>query len=67
MASDLHRRIVRSLSSGKVIDDCIVDDVSDAILHRKIPAVEDVRVELVMKDALAMYSRKGSDVVELYS
>ena len=67
VACDVHRRIVRSLSSGKVIDDCIVDDVSDAILHRKIPAVEDVRVELVMKDALAMYSRKGSDVVELYS
>ena len=26
---DVHRRIVRSLTTGKVIDDCIIGDISD--------------------------------------
>ena len=34
---DVYRRIVRSLTTGKVIDDCITDDVSDQQLRRNIP------------------------------
>ena len=63
----IHRRIVRSLSSGKVIDDCVIEDTADEVLRRELPEAEDLRVELVMRDALSMYQRKGSDVVELYS
>ena len=64
---DVHRRTVWSLSTGKVIDDCIPDDVSDEVLHRQMGYTDNIRVELVMKDALAMYHRIGSDVSEIYS
>ena len=67
IASDIHRRIVRSLSTGKVIDDCLVDDVADNMLKRKLIAPDNLRVELVMKQSLAMYQQKGCDVVELFS
>ena len=66
-ACDVHRRIVRDLNSGKVIDDCIVDDTPDEELFRYLEVETDIRVELVLKDALDMYARKGADVVELYS
>ena len=49
--SDICRRVVRSLSSGKVIDDCIVDDVGDKELRRKLPSADNVRVELTMRNA----------------
>ena len=67
VASDVHRRIVRSLTTGKVIDDCLTDDVGDAKLHRLLPGSDNVRVEHVMKKALSMYQRKGAEVVELFS
>ena len=54
-------------STGKVVDDCILGDVSDAILRRTIPKPDNIRVELIMRDALSMYQRKGADVAELYS
>jgi hypothetical protein len=64
---DDYRRVVRSLTTGEVIDDCIIGDVSDQILRRPIPKPDNIRVELIMHDALSMYQRKGADVVELYS
>ena len=64
---DVYRRVVRSLSTGKMIDDCIVEDVDDRVLRRPIPVPDDLRAELIMRDALSMYQRKGADVVELYS
>ena len=64
---DVYRRLVRSLSTGKFIDDCIVEDVDDRVLRRPIPVPDDLRVELIMRDALSMYQRKGADVVEVYS
>ncbi len=64
---DVHRRIVRSLRTGKIIDDCIVDDVKDDVLNRRLHKPEDVRVELIMKDAMRMYAVKGPDVVEIFS
>ena len=64
---DIHRRTIWSLSSGKVIDDCIVDDVPDRMLNWRMGEVDDIRVELVMKDALCMYNRKGADIAEVYS
>ena len=33
---EVHRRIVWSLSSGKVIDDCVIDEVPDEILYRRL-------------------------------
>ena len=54
------------MSKGRVIDDCIVDDVAE-VLNRWLLEPEDFRVELTMKDALDMYSRVGADVAEIYS
>jgi len=67
VASDVYRRVVRSLTTGKVIDDCIVGDVSDEQLRRRLPGPDNLRVELIMCEALAMYERQGADVVELFS
>ena len=64
---DVHRRIVRSLSTGKVTDDCIVDDVPDEVLHRRLIMPDNLRVELIMKDAVKMFEVKGSDVAEIFS
>ena len=58
---------MRSLAAGKVIDDCVVDDVTDSVLNRHLPYPEDVRIELTMKGALAMYEEKGADISEMFS
>ena len=55
---DVHKRIVRSLSAGKVIDECIVNDVPDEVLHRRLMVPDNLRVELVMKGALKMFEAK---------
>ena len=64
---DIHRRTTWSLSTGKMLDDCFPDDVADEVLHRDLGYTDDLRVELVMKDALSMYHRGGADVSEIYS
>ena len=64
---DVHLRTVWSLSKGRVIHDCIVDDVSDHELSKKLEEADDIRVELTMKGAMKMYNRIGADVSEVYS
>ncbi len=64
---DVHRRIVRNLNNGKVMDDCIIDDTPDEELFRELEYETDIRVELILKNALEFYQRKGADVVEIYS
>ena len=63
---DVHRRTVWSLSKGRVIDDCIVDDVSDEFLNCELDQEDDIRVELIMKGAESMYRKIGADVAEVY-
>ena len=64
---DVHRRTVWSLSKGRVVDDCIIDDVPDHMLNRYLEEPDDIRVELIMKQAVSMYMRKNAEVVEVYS
>jgi hypothetical protein len=64
---DVYKRVVRSLSSGKILDECIIDDVPDEILHRRLALPENIRVELIMKGALKMFEAKGSDGPEIFS
>ena len=64
---DVHRRVIRSLESGKVIDDCIIDDTPDHILNRHLKIPGDYRVELTMKGAMKLFTEKGPDVSEVYS
>ena len=52
---DIHRRIITSLSTGKVLDDGVVDEVSDEALHRPLRQPDNIRVELVMKGALKLF------------
>ena len=64
---DIFRRKVWSLSTGKVLDDCETDAISDDKLRRDIGKVDDIRVELTLKNALKLFERKGPDVVEIFS
>ena len=56
-----------SLSTGKVLDNCETDDISDDKFNRDIGKVDDIRVELTVKNALKLFERKGPDVVEIFS
>ena len=64
---DVHRRIIRSMTTGRVLDDCITDEVSDEKLHRALKQPDNIRVELVMKGALKMFNVVGPDVSETFS
>ena len=64
---EVQTRRTWDLSSGKMIDECQVEDVRDDWLHRKLDKNCDIRVELVLKNALSMYERKGPDVSEIFS
>ena len=65
--NDVYRRTVWDLKTGKLIDDCIVEDTPDEVLFRELPQETNVRVELVLKEAIGMYRREGADVVEVFS
>jgi len=64
---DIHSRRVWSLTTGTMIDEVEVDEVPDSVLHRKMGRVDNVRVELTLKNAVAMFERVGPDVAEIYS
>ena len=66
-ASDIHRRVIRSLVAGRTIDDCIIDNVPDKVLNWPLEKPEDIRVEVTMKGAMEMYKTKGAHVSEVYS
>ena len=51
---------------ARLLTNCIPDDVPEEILHREMKCTDDIRVELVMKDALSMYHRLGADVSDIY-
>ena len=52
---DVQRRTIRSLTTGKVIDDCVVEDMLEEVLHRRMRTVDSIRVELTIKGALRQY------------
>ena len=64
---DIQHRRVWSLTTGKLLDDCCIDDVPDAELHRELPQPDDVRVEVTLRSAIELFERKGPDVVEIFS
>ena len=64
---DVHSRKIWSLSTGKMIDDCVIDDTTDQMLGRELAAKDDIRVEVTLKNAVALFERKGPDVCEIYS
>ena len=46
---------------------CDVDNESDDRLRRKLGCVDDVRVELTLRNAIELFERKGPDVAEIFS
>ena len=64
---EVHRRTIRSLTTGTVIDDCVVEDTPEEVLRGRMKRADNIRVELTMKGALKMYEAKGADVSEVYS
>ena len=64
---DIQHRKIWNLTSGKVLDECYVDDVSDKWLHRELERPEDIRVEVTLRNAMEMFEKKGPDVVEIFS
>ena len=51
-----------SLTTGKVIDDCAIDDVPNANRNRYMNAPDDVRIEFNTKGALGLYEEMGMDM-----
>jgi hypothetical protein len=64
---DIHIRRIWSLSKGKLIDECEVEQTPDRTLHRELAEADDIRVELVLKGAQSLYMRSRPDVAEIYS
>ena len=57
---------MRDALTDQLINDCYIDDTTDADISRQLPQPRDVRVELVMRNAAKRYCTRGPDVVELY-
>ena len=64
---DVKTRRTWSLTTGKLIDEVDVENTPDRILNRPMKVKDDIRVELTLKGAMAMYERRGPDVAELFS
>ena len=64
---DVFHRKVWSLSTGKLVDECEIDSTVDSDLNREMDQVDDIRVELILKNATNLFERKGSDIVEILS
>ena len=56
---DIQRRRIWNLTTGKLIDDCDVENTTDEVLHRALPQRENIRVELILKNALKLFERMG--------
>ena len=50
-----------------MLDDCIIEGTADADLYQELAFEANIRVELVVKNALDLYKQEGADVVEIYS
>ena len=64
---DIHSQRIWSLPTGKMIDECVFDIITDQMLGRELASKDDIRVEVTLKNALALFGRKGPDVCEIYS
>ena len=62
----IHCRAIRSLSASKVLEDCIMDEVSDDVVHRPLKEDNNIMAGLTMNRARKLFEVKGPDVVEVY-
>ena len=64
---DIQHRKIGSLTTGKLLDECDIDDVPDDELNRELAEKDNIRVEVTLRNALALFERKGTDVAEIFS
>ena len=64
---DIQHRKVWSLNTGKLIDECDIDDVPDDELHRRLPEQDNIRVEVTLRNSIEVSERKGPAVCEIFS
>ena len=59
---DVHRRVVRSLSTGKVIDDCMFEIIFDDAPNRYLGHPDDLRVELPSWGNPKMFREENAEI-----
>ena len=64
---DVQSRLIRSLKTGRVLDECDIEDTPEEVMHRDMAEMQDIRVELTLKNALESYRMKDGDVAEIFS
>ena len=52
---DIYSRRRWSLSTGKMIDECVIDSTTDQMFGRELVSKDDIRVEVTLKNALALF------------
>ena len=65
-ACDNETRAVQCAVAGQVLDKCNVQDTPDRLLLRELPAPTGIVVELVVAEAMDMYTQKGLEVCEIF-
>ena len=69
--ADVQHRKIWSLSTGRLLDECDVDDTPDEVLHRKLNEPDDLRVEITLRNAMTLFERKrprrGGDLLSATS
>ena len=55
------------LPIGKVINDCMINEVQHAERNRHMSQPDDARIELIMKGPLAVHQEKGVDMSKIFS
>ena len=64
---DIQSRRIWSLTTGKLLDECDVENTPHSVLNRRMMEPDNIRIEPTLKCAETLYKRKGPDVVEGYS
>ena len=64
---EVYKRKIWSLFTGRIIDECHMDDFSDEVFHRPLQHPDNIRVELTMREALELFNASDADISEVYS
>ena len=64
---DIQSRRIRSLTTGKIIDECDIENTPDEQLYRELERPDNLRVEVTLKGAEKLFMRHGPDIVEVFS
>ena len=64
---DVFQRKIWSLSTGKLIDECEIDATADSKQNRDMGHGDNIREELILKNATKLFERRGPDIVEISS